>query len=102
MQRTQLQIEQNCRALEYQQYINCISPYFDNVDYVGTNQMLCESQSVGAEILAEKRALYNRHFATKKTLEQLFTLVTTHNITISCKCVYDRSLKFYVCYVNIK
>ena len=102
MQRTQLQIEQNCRAWEYQQYIHYNSPYFDNVDYVGTNQVLCESQGIGAEIIAEKTVLYNQHMAVKTTLEQLLAFVTTHRITISCKCEYNHSIKLYVCYISVK
>lgn len=96
IQRTQLLIEQNCRAWEYQQYFNYNTPYFDNADYVGTNQVLCESQGIGAQIISEKTALYNQHMATKTTLQQILTFVTTHNISISCKCEYDRSSKLYV------
>ena len=100
--RTQLQIEQNCRALEYQQYVHWNSPYFDNVDYVGTNQILCEQQGISANIIAEKTALFNQHIATKTTLEQLLELVATQKISISCICKYERSLKIYICYINIK
>lgn len=102
MQRTQLLIEHNCIAWEYQQYISYTSPYFNNVDYVGENQTLCESQGISAKIIAEKTVSYQQNLAAKTTLEKLLAIVKTYNITISCKCEYDRSLKFYVCYLNVK
>lgn len=102
MQRTQLQIGENCRTWERQNYINYTSPYFDNVDYVGTNQMLFESQGIGAEIVAEKTALYNQHMATRTTLQHLSSFVTTNITTILCECKYDRTNKLYVCYISVK